>query len=177
MAKQNYIYKAKFGQIASPVVSFMAAIFMFFSLIALLQERAWWEVVVFCSLLLIFSFLLFAITGILISNDNKNYKIYISYFGIKFGKWKPLKDYPDLAILKKIVSNRAHSRANVSAETARNTFYLICLLTPNHREKIVIAKLKSKEEALKEAPIIASKIGANYTDYNPAISRSTRLRR
>ena len=43
----------------------------------------------------------FSYTGVLVNSENKTYKSYISYFGLKLGGWKSLKNYKYISILSR----------------------------------------------------------------------------
>lgn len=172
----KYILDSKLGRFASPAMTATAVILTIVLILAFYQNINQ-NIFAGLVLLLITSFVVFAKNGICISANPRRYKSYISFLGIKFGKWQQLNGYIDIAILRKTVSNRAYSRANVSAETSRETYFDICLLSPNHRKKLIVASFKDKEIAFDVAHKMAVKLNMKYAEYNPIISEETKARR
>lgn len=126
---------------------------------------------------LVGGFISFTSTGIQIDVENKKYKHYSSYYGIKQGQWKTLDSYPCLAILQSRQSSTTHSIGNISSITNSENYYDIYLLDKTHRQKLLIKRLKNKEQASKDAKEFAENLGVEFTTYNPVISAKTRSRR
>lgn len=174
--KETYLSDSKLGRISSPATT-AAAILLSIVLFLAFYQNLNEKIIAGLGILLITGFMVFAKSGICISADKNNYKSYISFLGIKFGKWQQLIGYTDIAILKKTVSNRAYSRANVSAETSREIVYDICLLSSDHRRKLVIARFRDKDIAFSNLHQLADKLEFKCSEYNPVISEATKARR
>ncbi len=116
-------------------------------------------------------------TGIQINLAEQQYKEYVSYFGIKLGKWKSLSVYSDISILtKRRLSSSSKSIAKVSSNSTE-VHYDVCLLDKNHRRKLIVHRLKSKAHALDEARSLAVLINVQLSKYNPTISSITKQRK
>jgi hypothetical protein len=173
---EKYILDSKLGRFASPAMT-SAAVILTIVLILAFYQNLNQNIFAGLALLLITGFIVFSKNGICISANTKNYKSYISFLGIKFGKWQQLNGYTDIALLRKTVSIRAFSRANVSAETSLETYFEICLLSPNHRKKLIVARFKDDEIAFDAAHKMAEKLNMKYAEYNPIISDATKAKR
>jgi len=118
----------------------------------------------------------FAVTGIQINTKARLLRTYYGLFGLRFGKWTSLDDYKYLSILHNRESTSTFSRSNREITTT-DLWFDICLLNENHREKLIIKRLKSTEEAVKEVKVLSEAMGFSVVKYNPEVSEATRLRR
>lgn len=133
--------------------------------------------------ILFFSLTLLPILYVLVSKNGMDlsikenyYKEFISFFGIKTGKWKTAYGLTDVAIL---TVNKTHTignftTPNVKISDAETGVYL---LTPSHRKRKLISTCKSFEKADVLAKEIAQKMEKSYKKFNPQISQQTRNRR
>lgn len=119
----------------------------------------------------------FGKNGVEIKSNEKSLREYSSLFGLKFGSWKSIENYPDIAVLRNNVVSSAHSITNRSATTDKNTFFEIYLLDKNHRVKQLVKRMDEFEQALDEAKKLAKKLNVDLKNYNPVISQATRARR
>ncbi len=114
--------------------------------------------------------------GMQIQADKDRFREYQSLAGIRWGKWKSLKEYPDVAILTENKGYAVYSQSNRrTADT--DLSYGVYLLTPSHRVRVEVSTFKEKQEAKKFAEELAMVLLKKYTVYNPQVSQKTRSRR
>ncbi len=99
----------------------------------------------------------------------------------KANKYKGLQTLqPPFCLLGRILHNRestsTFSRSNREITTTE-LWFDVCLLNENHHEKLIIKRLKSTEEAVKEVKVLSEAMGFSVVKYNPEVSEATRLRR
>ncbi len=114
--------------------------------------------------------------GIELNPEQKTYRIYTKFLGLKFGKWHSYEKYPHLSILKRSISTTVYSRAHVAVTTSRNIYYDIFLLSANHRVKLMIQRSFDRETAKKSARHLALQLGVDFVAFNPTISAQTQAR-
>ena len=111
--------------------------------------------------------------GILINTEQKKYKNYTLIFGYKQGSWKSYSKYPFITLIQNNESTIAFSRSNRSTITSSDLFYDICLLDQNHTNKLLIKRLKNKEDAVEGVKDLAKKLDLKLSKYNPQLSNSS----
>lgn len=161
----------KIGQSFPPTILFVSKLFTVVGLLFLL-------------LIPILGFIILAISTFIWSTSygfetNKfsgQFREYGRTFGIKWGKWQNLDQFPDMTILTLKEGLTVRSRSNVSLTVVEN-YYGIYLLTSSHRTKILVNKFKDLEEAKDFITPIALSLKKEVVQYNPAISERTRMRR
>ena len=104
--------------------------------------------------------------GILIDIENDKLKEYFQVFGVKFGKWGLLKNYPYITVLRITERSSVYSQSNLE-HTTRNIVYRITLLNHNHYEKILLKQFNDEEKANKEAEEYAQLFGFEKVIYSP----------
>jgi hypothetical protein len=114
--------------------------------------------------------------GSQIDFQNKKYREYTSYYGIKTGEWKSLDKLPYISILGSRSGFTVYSQSNRST-TDMDDYFDVCLLSNNHRIKFVVQKYESKDQATQLAETFAVKLDIPITKYSPAISEKTQSRR
>jgi len=133
--------------------------------------------------ILFFSLTLIAILFVLVSKNGMDlstkenyYKEYVSFFGVKSGKWKTAYGLTDIAIL---TLNKTHTIGNIAVPNIKisDAETGVYLLTPSHRKRKLVSTCKSFEKADELAKKIAVEMNKNYTKFNPQISQQTRNRR
>lgn len=108
-------------------------------------------------------------------SDGK-FRSYARYFGFKTGKWNQLNTMSCIAVLLSQNGYRAYGRSNQSTSLSQIK-YDVCLLSKSHRERFVIQKFKTKDEAVVYAQKLEILLGFNLTTFNPTISQKTSNRR
>ncbi len=111
--------------------------------------------------------------GILINIEQKKYKNYTTIFGYKQGSWKPYSEYPFITLIQNNESTMAFSRSNRSAVTSSYLFYDICLLDHSHRTKLLVKRLKNKEEAVDIIKELSKLLDLTLAKYNPQLSTNS----
>lgn len=108
-----------------------------------------------------------------IKADEKLYRNSLSIFGLNLGKWQSYKDFPFISILKNDVVDTIYGgRTNIST-SIKNSFFLLCLLSQDHRARIVLNSYKDKTQALKEFDKYSEILDLEKAEYSPKISQRT----
>jgi len=118
----------------------------------------------------------FATSGIQIDPNKRLLRSYYGLFGLRFGKWESLDDYKYLSVLQTRESTSTYSRSNRDI-TVTDLWFDICLLNENHRVKLIVKRLKSIEEAIKEIKVLSEAMGFRVVKYNPEVSEATKAKR
>ena len=118
----------------------------------------------------------FATSGIQIDPKKRLLRSYYGLFGLRFGKWKSLDDYKYLSVLQTRESTSTYSRSNRDI-TVMDLWFDICLLNENQRNKLIISRLKSSDEAVKELKVLIEAMGFSAVKYNPEVSEATKAKR
>lgn len=126
---------------------------------------------------LIGTFIGFTKSGIQIDPERKLYRKYDSFFGLMRGKWESMQAYKSIALLKYKEESATLSRSNRRAVTSSDILFDICLLNENHRKKLPIKRLKSKEEATEDLKKLSTLLGFSISVYKPQISPKSNARR
>lgn len=112
-------------------------------------------------------FIALSFNGIEINPKIKTFRSYSNIFGLKFGKWESLEDYPDLCVMLRKDSYRAYSYS-MSSMTDSNNYYGLFLLSKNHRKKLEIQRHGESQAAIEAAKKLAELLNLNYVKYQPA---------
>lgn len=112
-----------------------------------------------------------------LDSETKRFRQYPFLFGVKLGRWRSVVEYKDIAVLGSTINETTYGGMTSRSVTTKNKGFEICLLTQSHRKKIVIARFKNKEKAVKMRNEIGECLHLRVTKYNPVISNTTRKRR
>ncbi|MGD1845076.1 MAG: hypothetical protein ACFB10_06750 [Salibacteraceae bacterium] len=115
-------------------------------------------------------------TGVDFDCDRDRFRQYTNYGGLwKRGEWKPLPHYPYITVLHRKLKSKFNSQYVLSHDDdiVWKVCYDVCLLSKTHRHKVPAMRLKSEEEALKEARKLAKLLDKDLTKYAPKISEAT----
>ena len=120
-------------------------------------------------LLLIISLLIVSVVqGIQVDPINNKLRSYISFFGIKKGKWEELEKFPFLSILRK---NKRQDffppNMMVGGTSLKSVQFEICLLTNNHIDRMLLKTVDQKEDALRIAEEYSRLLKKPIVEYNP----------
>ena len=171
--KFSFVIENKFGKAFPQGLVFAGYIFLGLGVLMCLASPLLGVIVILISALICFTY-----SGMEINTHNQTYKDYTSFFGfIKQGTWYSYSNYPYVTILRKNMVTTIHSRGNVASTVSKELVYDITLLDKTHRKKLVIKRMKDKDNALAEANVLAQQLGVEYASYNPQISQATRERR
>lgn len=122
-------------------------------------------------------YFVFTVLGTEVDFENKRVREYVRVFWQKHGTWEPLDHFPDMAILRKRLNYTMRSYYSNQSITNTEQVYDVCLLTPNHRERITLCRYPTVEQAREAAEEWAKKLDCEYTSYNPEVSAASRRRR
>lgn len=161
----------KLGKAFVPPLRFIGFVFMLTG-IALLLMMSFAGII----LISIGLFLSFAINGVELELKDRSYCAYTSIFGNKFGKSRSLSAYLDIAVLSATRGYRVYSRGQRTLNDSEKS-YDVCLLSHDHRRKLIIDRFSLKEDAIKEAKILAKQLDVKFTAYLPKLSNNSRRRR
>lgn len=158
------------------VTAGIIGIFFFLGLLTMLNEGKIVGILFFSLTLIPILYVLASKNGMDLSTKENYYKEYISFLGIKTGKWKTAYGLTDIAIL---TLNKTHTIGNFAAPNIKisDAETGVYLLTPSHRKRKLVSTCKSFKEADELAKKIADKMNKNYTNFNPQISQKTKMRR
>jgi len=127
--------------------------------------------------ILIGSFITFANNGIQLDTNTNRSKQYVSYLGLRMGKWKSMEQYHHISILRSRETTTAFSRSNRRTTTSEDVYYDITLLDDTHRQKLGVKRSKSEKLALESAKELVDILGFDFVKYSPQVSEQTRSRR
>lgn len=114
--------------------------------------------------------------GLELNLNNRTYRAFYAFFGLRFGKWLDLKPYSNIIIMNRnILSNRNIGLANISYDV--ETHCDVFLANANHRKRLLLQRCENRKNADFAAVDWAMKLDLEYVPYNPQISASTRARR
>ena len=162
----------KQGKVFPPAMQVTGFIVLFAGLIAFI-----FNLLIGLVVILVGAIMAFSTHGFQLDGKKFRCRECYNFLGFKTGDWNRLEDYPDISIRYSIQTSSAFSRAHVEMETGRDQFYSVCLLNSSHRKRLVVQKLKVKEEAENLARELSQKWDKKFTVYNPKISAKTQLRK
>ena len=94
---------------------------------------------------------------------------------LDFGGEKSLDNYKSLSILGTTIGYSVLSRGQRSSSD-KDKYYDVCLLNQTHRQRQVVKRCTSKEEALNEAKILSQKLDLPIEKFSPKLSSRTTQR-
>jgi hypothetical protein len=157
------------GRAFPPATQFIA--FLFLGIGGLLVFT---EPIFGTSIALIGLILLLAKTGDQVDVSLRKTRVYHSFFGLTFGKWKSIEGYVNIAVLRKNLSRTMYSRSGQST-TIGQTVFTATLLDKDHRKKLPVAYFSSASKAAEEVEKLAESLGIRYVKFAP--KRSSKRRR
>ncbi|MEL6675527.1 MAG: hypothetical protein AAFR61_25190 [Bacteroidota bacterium] len=121
---------------------------------------------------------LFAFNGIKIDTQNRRFKTYVSYLGIRMGRWESLDQYPDMVVLRRKQKAKGAQSMLIGdpqdmdhSEALATITYEVQLASRNHINRIGIYSESSahKEKVYAKAREIAQKSGIELVRFNPGM--------
>lgn len=103
--------------------------------------------------------------GIEIDCENQFIRDYVSYYGLRRGKWKSYSGYTDLALLSGSGKRKNKLQPYVKGSRAKNVSLYI--LTEDHSEKKLIYRFKRNDKPLEEVSDLAKRMRLIFTSYSP----------
>jgi len=116
-------------------------------------------------------------TGVQLCVRTKYIRMYTSYLGIKYGKWKTTRNYTDISILtirKNVSKGSAFGTNTLTVEKVDTGVYL---LIPSHRKRHLLTVCNSKAEADDLVNELCDKLNKKNKIFSPQISEASKARR
>lgn len=114
--------------------------------------------------------------GLQIDAEQRKYRDYISYLGIKMSKWKNYAGYPDISLVYEKRNVRIAGKSNLSFADV-DEYYRIVLLTPNHLQKIEVFRTDKLEVAQEKYKVLSEAMHVNQVKYAPKLCHQTLINR
>lgn len=162
----------KFGKSFAPATVVAGYVFIVIGIATLFSSYIAGIILMIIGIIIAFSYF-----GVMLNSNTKEYKEYNSICGIRIGSWKSYDGFPQMSVLRNKVVTNAFSRSNRSANTSSDIVYDICLLSSNHRQKVVIQKAKDETKSIQEANELAKILGVELSTYKPVLSAKTQTMR
>ena len=118
------------------------------------------------ALLLVGIYILSTRTGIIIDPENRQFREYTQYFGIKTGKWVEMMNYPDLAVLRTKYTSDMMTRGMTHVKDS-DVYFEVYMLTPRHRKRVLVSKHEDIVGAQEKAKELSATCGLNYVKFQP----------
>jgi len=90
------------------------------------------------------------VSGIQLNPKDRLYRSYTSILKLKFGQWYSIEKFPFIAIIRSRVSETIYGGRSMLSTTSTVNYFDICLLSSNHRDKIVIKKFEELDKSTSE---------------------------
>lgn len=117
--------------------------------------------------LIILTCALYAITtksGVIIDREKKLLREYVSYYGIKGGKWVSLQKFPHLVILR---AQKNPPLFHKGKAPEREDVYKLYLMNKSHYTRVPLKTFDSQEEAMELAAQLSRELGLEVRKFNP----------
>lgn len=168
-AGKRYVFPAG-SQIPLPAMIF--GYFLIFMGIGYLGEIPYLAMV----MLLLGAYLGFQGQGAEVDLEQNKMRVYTSYLSVRIGKWRNLKDFPFISVVRRKTSERTFGMSANYVEV-KKSFHSVCLLNKSHHTRIVLVNIEGEQAAIKAAKELANTFNLEYTMYNPALSEASKVRR
>jgi len=117
-----------------------------------------------------------------ISSNSDKFRESVVFFGFKYGKWRSLLNYTDIAILtiRKVIKNEVNIGFNPAYQDPISYYEKetgVYMLTKSHRNRVLIKLCKNYKEADTFAKNTANELNKLYTVFNPIISNASLAKR
>lgn len=127
--------------------------------------------------LLVGSFISFTASGIRIRPEIFRVEEYTRYLGfIPIAKSFDFRQYSIICVVPVRETNTMYSRSSNSKSYAES-YYFICLLNQNYRNRKDIAKFERKDKSTEVAKMLAHIMTLEYFEYSPKVIREKMLER
>lgn len=104
-------------------------------------------------------FFSFTPCGIQLNAKDQLYRNYVSILAIKTGKWKSLKSFRFITIVRTNISETTYGASTPVSITTSEKAYNICLLTDTHQEKLIVKRCKDPDKAKALLNDLSDKLG------------------
>ena len=154
-----------FGKSFPPSLSFAGYVFWLIGVIA-----AFYNIYIGALFIVFGMFIALTKSGVQINIEENTYRDYNSLFGLRQGKWKFLGQYSYITLMQNREESATLSRSNRRSVTGATTYYDICLLNDNHREKLTIKRIKDRDKASDEIKKLSEQLQLPMTKYMPCVN-------
>lgn len=154
-----------FGKSFPPSLSFAGYVFLSIGIIAAFSNIYMGGLFVFVGI-----FVAFTKSGVQINLQESTYRDYNSFLGLRQGKWKSLDNYTYITLMRNREVSATLSASNRRAVTGATTYYDICLLSANHREKLTIKRITDRDKASGEIKKLSEQLNLPMTKYMPCVN-------
>lgn len=108
---------------------------------------------------------MFKAKGLLVDKEKNRYKTYVSFLGIEFGEWKPLRKFSFVATTQRKGAATYRSIRTIG-NSSTVTFPLFCIyLCLDKKRKTLVFKSKNKQETLNSAKILSEYLNIDWINY------------
>lgn len=161
----SQILTHSFGKSSPPSLSFSGYVFLVIGIIG-----AFSNIYIGALFIIAGAFLGFFKSGVQINLQESTYRNYNSFFRLRQGKWKSLDTYSYITLMQNHESSATLSRSNRRAVTGATTYYDICLLSGNHREKLTIKRITDRDKASSEIKKLSEQLNLPMTKYMACVN-------
>lgn len=161
-----------FGKSFPPSLNFAGYVFLAVGFVA-----AFYNIYIGTLFIIAGVFIAFTKSGVQIKLEDNTYRDYNSFFGIRQGKWKSLEPYSYITLMQNHEESATLSRSNRRAITGATTFYDICLLNDNHRERLTIKRITERDKASGEIKKLSEQLNLPMTKYMPCVNKKYNKKR
>ncbi len=128
--------------------------------------------------LMVISFMpLFHYQGVEINPKNSTYRNYVSFVGIRSGKWKSLSPFKAVVMITTKGKKRAHHMTSERNANTTGLIHKVYLADQSHRKRLLILRTEDEEKGKQAIAALKSKLNLPYETYNPTFSEKTMKRR
>ncbi|HET6990107.1 MAG TPA: hypothetical protein VFJ43_02240 [Bacteroidia bacterium] len=118
-------------------------------------------------LLLVSLFIVSVVQGVQVDPMNKKIRSYISFLGIKKGKWEELENFPFICVLRKNKELEADSLAQTQPIIIKSVQYEICLLNHDHFIRMLLLTVNKIEDAKRVAEEYSTILKKPIVEFHP----------
>lgn len=108
---------------------------------------------------------MFKAKGLLVDKENNRYKTYVSFLGIEFGEWKPLRKFSFVATTQRKGAKNLVSPTALPINTTVGSLLFCVYLCENKSRKALVMKSESKEDAIDLAKGISGYLNIDWINY------------
>jgi hypothetical protein len=173
--KENIIIKKGFW--ASNFFVFVGAFLIIYGIYILFQENSIGRFLIPAG-----TFVFLPQKGIEIDPKFKTIKNFVSFFGLRIGFKKTIKDYTSTSLLSvkrkfSFFDMQGNLPTNREVVFSRFQTFQVVLLTKNHRRKLIVKEFKSVENAKTLINVLTESGTFSHEKYSPKISQTSKQKR
>ncbi|MEL6675526.1 MAG: hypothetical protein AAFR61_25185 [Bacteroidota bacterium] len=137
-------------------------------------DNLWW---VTAGLGLVALAILVSYKGVLINTQTRSFKTYLSFLGIKWGRWNAMDHYPDMVVLRRKKAYGGPTEHTGTDLTTSEIFYEVQLASMNHLRRVTLYQesAKNRDMVYEKARSIAEQAGIELVKFNPGMKMPRQL--